>query len=122
MVQSNFGDRTAPQSSSGDGIEISFRRGRHPWHAFLLSNSDLVRSLANGGRSLKVTVERLKNQCFEKTFSFLSTVYFQNFIRKCSVPDNGENNKGPYLNDVYTERGEGVLKMQMNADDGGRGG
>ena len=36
--------------------------------------------------------------------------------------DNVENpDKGPYLNDVYTERGEGVLKMQMNADDGGRG-
>ena len=29
--------------------------------------------------------------------------------------------KGPYLNDVYKERGEGVLKMQMNADDGERG-
>ena len=29
--------------------------------------------------------------------------------------------RGSYLNDIYTERGEGVLKMQMNADEGGGG-
>ena len=82
MVQPDLGDRIAPQSSSE-----GWNRNIIPPRSSSVACFPLIKfgpSAVASEWGTQLKSRAFKSHCFEKPYSFLSTVSSQDFIRKCS--------------------------------------